>query len=67
MDDHMQEDVWYYVVFQVIAVSTDGKYMAVGCIGNTVMIVKLSQFKLIYTYTTLTSDATALSFSEHNQ
>lgn len=48
--------------------STDGKYMAVSCIGSTIMIMKLSvQFKLIYTYTCLTSDATALSFSEHNQ
>lgn len=51
----------------MIAVSTDGKYVAVGCVGNTIMIIKLSQFKLIYTYTSLTSDATTLSFSERNQ
>lgn len=56
-----------YDVFQVIAISSDGKYVAVGCIGNTIMIMKLSQFKPIYTYTSLVSDATALSFSEHNQ
>jgi len=41
--------------------------MAVGCVGNTIAIIKLSKFSVVYTYKSLSANATVLSFSENNQ
>ena len=41
--------------------------MVVSCVGNTIAIIKLSKFKIIYNYKSLSANATVLRFSENNQ
>ncbi|XP_065885731.1 neurobeachin-like isoform X3 [Dysidea avara] len=53
--------------FLTLTLTTDGKYVAVGCVGNTIAIIKLSNFKIIYNYKSLSANATVLRFSENNQ